>query len=71
MAATYDVVIIGEVPLDPLWHSTPTFPPVSELWLRIQEATGSIHTPGSIRRKQEAGVLVGRALDELVVGTHA
>ena len=40
MAATYDVVIIGEVPLDPLWHSTPTFPPVSELWLRIQEAYG-------------------------------
>ena len=41
MATTYDGVIIGgEVTLDRLWHATPTFPTVSELWLRFLEAYG-------------------------------
>jgi len=34
------VAIAGEVPLDRLWHAVPTFPTVSEVWLRLLEAYG-------------------------------
>ena len=32
------VAIVGEVPLDRLWHAVPAFPTVSEVWLRLLEA---------------------------------
>ena len=34
------VAIAGEVPLDRLWHAVPSFPTVSELWLRLLETYG-------------------------------
>jgi pyruvate/2-oxoglutarate dehydrogenase complex dihydrolipoamide dehydrogenase (E3) component len=34
------VAIAGEVPLDRLWHAVPSFPTVSEVWLRLLEAAG-------------------------------
>lgn len=34
------VAIAGEVPLDRLWHAVPTFPTVSEVWLRLLEEYG-------------------------------
>jgi dihydrolipoamide dehydrogenase len=34
------VAIAGEVPLDALWHAVPSFPTVSEVWLRLLEAYG-------------------------------
>ena len=34
------VAIVGEVPLDRLWHAVPSFPTVSEVWLRLLEAYG-------------------------------
>jgi pyruvate/2-oxoglutarate dehydrogenase complex dihydrolipoamide dehydrogenase (E3) component len=34
------VAIVGEVPLDVLWHAVPAFPTVSEVWLRLLEAYG-------------------------------
>jgi dihydrolipoamide dehydrogenase len=34
------VAIVGEVPLDRLWHAVPSFPTVSELWLRLLETYG-------------------------------
>jgi pyruvate/2-oxoglutarate dehydrogenase complex dihydrolipoamide dehydrogenase (E3) component len=34
------IAIIGEVTLDKLWHATPAFPTMSELWLRFLEAYG-------------------------------
>ena len=34
------VAIAAEVPLDRLWHAVPTFPTVSEVWLRLLEAYG-------------------------------
>jgi len=34
------VAIAGEVPLDRLWHAVPSFPTVSEVWLRLLEAYG-------------------------------
>jgi dihydrolipoamide dehydrogenase len=34
------IAIIGEVPLDRLWHAVPAFPTMSELWLRLLEAAG-------------------------------
>ena len=34
------IAIIGEVPLETLWHAVPSFPTVSEVWLRLLEAYG-------------------------------
>jgi dihydrolipoamide dehydrogenase len=34
------IAVIGEVPLDRLWHAVPTFPTRSELWLRLLESYG-------------------------------
>ncbi len=32
------IAVVGEVPLDRLWHAVPAFPTVSEAWLRLLEA---------------------------------
>ncbi|MFJ3922251.1 hypothetical protein [Streptomyces sp. NPDC090022] len=37
---TATVAVVGEVPLDRLWHAVPAFPTVSEVWLRLLEAYG-------------------------------
>jgi pyruvate/2-oxoglutarate dehydrogenase complex dihydrolipoamide dehydrogenase (E3) component len=34
------IAIVGAVPLDRLWHAVPSFPTVSEVWLRLLEADG-------------------------------
>ncbi len=34
------IAIVGEVPIDRLWHAVPAFPTVSEVWLRLLEAYG-------------------------------
>ncbi len=34
------IAIAGAVPLDRLWHAVPSFPTVSEVWLRLLEAYG-------------------------------
>jgi dihydrolipoamide dehydrogenase len=34
------VAVVGEVPLPRLWHAVPSFPTVSEVWLRLLEAYG-------------------------------
>ena len=34
------VAVVGEVPLERLWHAVPSFPTVSEVWLRLLEAYG-------------------------------
>ncbi len=34
------IAIVGEVPLQRLWHAVPSFPTVSEVWLRLLEADG-------------------------------
>lgn len=34
------IAVIGEVPLERLWHAVPSFPTVSEVWLRLMEAYG-------------------------------
>lgn len=32
------VAVVGEVPIDRLWHAVPSYPTVSEVWLRLLEA---------------------------------
>ncbi|WP_181782161.1 dihydrolipoyl dehydrogenase family protein [Pseudonocardia pini] len=32
------VAVVGEVPLSRLWHAVPSFPTISEVWLRLLEA---------------------------------
>lgn len=32
--------VTAEVPLDRLWHAVPSFPTVSEIWLRLLEEYG-------------------------------
>ena len=34
------IAVIGEVPLERLWHAVPSFPTRSELWLRLLENYG-------------------------------
>ncbi|MBB4692720.1 dihydrolipoyl dehydrogenase family protein [Paractinoplanes abujensis] len=34
------IAVVGEVPLDRLWHAVPAFPTVSEVWLRLLEGYG-------------------------------
>ena len=34
------IAVVGEVPLNRLWHAVPAFPTVSEIWLRLLEAYG-------------------------------
>jgi dihydrolipoamide dehydrogenase len=31
------VAVAGEVPLSRLWHAVPSFPTISEVWLRLLE----------------------------------
>jgi len=37
-AATF--AIVGEIPLDRLWHGVPAYPTLSEIWLRLLETYG-------------------------------
>lgn len=34
------IAVAGEVPLDTLWHAVPSYPTMSEVWLRLLEAYG-------------------------------
>jgi pyruvate/2-oxoglutarate dehydrogenase complex dihydrolipoamide dehydrogenase (E3) component len=34
------IAIVGEVPIDRLWHAVPSYPTISEVWLRLLEAYG-------------------------------
>jgi pyruvate/2-oxoglutarate dehydrogenase complex dihydrolipoamide dehydrogenase (E3) component len=34
------MAVVGEIPLDRLWHAVPAYPSVSEIWLRLLEAYG-------------------------------
>ena len=34
------IAVVGEVPLSRLWHAVPSYPTVSELWLRLLETYG-------------------------------
>jgi pyruvate/2-oxoglutarate dehydrogenase complex dihydrolipoamide dehydrogenase (E3) component len=34
------VAVAGQVPLDRLWHAVPSYPTISEIWLRLLEAYG-------------------------------
>ncbi len=34
------VAVVGEVPLGRLWHAVPSYPTVSEVWLRLLEKYG-------------------------------
>ncbi|MGW0392854.1 dihydrolipoyl dehydrogenase family protein [Streptomyces sp. NPDC003042] len=31
------IAVVGEVPIDRLWHAVPAFPTISEIWLRLLE----------------------------------
>jgi hypothetical protein len=32
------VAVAGQVPVSRLWHAVPSFPTISEVWLRLLEA---------------------------------
>ncbi|KLL93902.1 hypothetical protein NJ76_31780 [Rhodococcus sp. IITR03] len=35
------VAVVGKVPLDALWHAVPSYPTISEIWLRLLESRRS------------------------------
>jgi dihydrolipoamide dehydrogenase len=34
------IAIVGEVPLERLWHAVPAYPTMNEIWLRLLETYG-------------------------------
>ena len=34
------IAIVGAVPLSRLWHAVPSYPTISEIWLRLFETLG-------------------------------
>jgi len=34
------IAVVGEVPIELLWHAIPSFPTMSEVWLRLLEKYG-------------------------------
>ena len=34
------IAVVGELPLARLWHAVPSYPTVSEVWLRFAESAG-------------------------------
>jgi pyruvate/2-oxoglutarate dehydrogenase complex dihydrolipoamide dehydrogenase (E3) component len=40
LAHAATIAVVGEVPLETLWHAVPSFPTMSEVWLRLLEAYG-------------------------------
>lgn len=36
----FTIAVAGQVPLDRLWHAVPSFPTMSEIWLRLLESYG-------------------------------
>jgi dihydrolipoamide dehydrogenase len=44
------IAVVGEVPLDRLWHAVPAFPTLSEVWLRLLETHRDTPAPLSSGR---------------------
>ncbi|GAB2686762.1 dihydrolipoyl dehydrogenase family protein [Kribbella swartbergensis] len=40
------IAIVGDVPLDRLWHAVPAYPTISEIWLRLLESMGGVGVGG-------------------------
>jgi len=40
MAHAATIAVVGKVPLETLWHAVPSFPAMSEVWLRLLEKYG-------------------------------
>jgi pyruvate/2-oxoglutarate dehydrogenase complex dihydrolipoamide dehydrogenase (E3) component len=34
------IAVVGQVPLDRLWHAVPAYPTMNEIWLRLLETYG-------------------------------
>jgi len=34
------IAVVGEVPIERLWHAVPAYPTISEIWLRFLETYG-------------------------------
>jgi pyruvate/2-oxoglutarate dehydrogenase complex dihydrolipoamide dehydrogenase (E3) component len=34
------IAVVGEVPISRLWHAVPSYPTLSEVWLRLLETYG-------------------------------
>jgi dihydrolipoamide dehydrogenase len=47
------IAIVGEVPLDRLWHAVPAYPTINEIWLRLLETYGrqSAEPRGEVERE--------------------
>jgi dihydrolipoamide dehydrogenase len=34
------IAVVGQVPINRLWHAVPSYPTMSEIWLRLLETYG-------------------------------
>lgn len=42
------IAIVGDVPIERLWHAVPAYPTISEIWLRLLEAYGRPTLPAHV-----------------------
>ncbi len=40
MLQSATIAVVGEVPVQRLWHAVPAYPTLSEIWLRLLETDG-------------------------------
>lgn len=45
LAHAATIAIVGEVPIERLWHAVPAYPTISEIWLRLLETYGRPTAP--------------------------
>lgn len=64
LAHAATIAIVGEVPVDRLWHAVPAFPTMSEVWLRLLEALGRPGAAEAAAAGSEPGDAPDRADDE-------
>jgi len=50
------IAIVGEVPLDRLWHAVPAYPTVNEIWLRLLETYGRQSAAPRVEPERESAL---------------
>ena len=58
------IAIVGAIPISRLWHAVPSYPTISEIWLRLLKHTAYEHAPdfGFSDEKSRGSRMTGRLL---------
>lgn len=69
----FTIAVVGEIPLDCLWHAVPSLPTMSEIWLRLMESYGFVenmlhHSSLEIHQREEQGIDILDLHDKVEMG---